>query len=139
MIDEIIECLSNDINNALSKNEVPISAVTVFNNKIIAHNYNRRVSTNDVTAHAEILVIRETASKLGDWRLSDCDLYVTLEPCSMCKEVIKESRIKNVYYFVSKSNDKKGFYKTEFNLLKNVYSDTFQHSLSSFFKDNGNR
>ena len=88
-----------------------LGAVIVFNNKIIAKAFNNRNRKIDVTNHAEIIAIRKAARKLGDWRLSECDLYVTLEPCDMCKEVIRESRLKNVYYLIKKNENKKGFYK----------------------------
>lgn len=131
--------LIKDLNKAKKRNEVPVAALVVFNNKIIAHSHNARISKNDVTAHAEVLAIKKAAKKLGDWRLNECDLYVTLEPCQMCCEIIKESRIKNVYYYVAKSEFKKGYNKTNFELLTNDSCDSFQQLLSSFFKDNGNR
>lgn len=139
MKDKIEFTLLNDLKKAQMKKEIPIAALIVFNNKILAHSHNARVAKNDVTAHAEVLVIKKAAKKLGDWRLNGCELYVTLEPCSMCSEIIKESRINKVYYYVSRNEKKKGFYKTDFNLLINNSSDSFQHFLSSFFKDNGNR
>ena len=139
MNDKIEKTLLKDLLKASKKKEVPVAALIVFNNKIIAHAHNARVSKNDVTAHAEVLAIKKAARKLKDWRLNDCDLYVTLEPCSMCSEIIKESRIKNVNYFCERSSIKKGFYKTKFNHLKTSYYDTFQQVLSSFFKDNTNR
>lgn len=121
---------------AYKKNEVPVGAVIVFNNKIISKAYNKRSRRNDITNHAEIIAIKKAAHKLNDWRLSECDLYVTLEPCDMCKEVIKQSRIKNVYYLVEKLDYKKGFDKTKF---KCVGNNSFQHQiykdkLSTFFK-----
>lgn len=139
MKDKIVLTLLNDLKKAQKKKEIPIAALIVFNNKIIAHCHNARVSRKDVTAHAEVLAIKKAAKKLGDWRLNGCELYVTLEPCSMCSEIIKESRIDHVFYYVSRNENKKGFYKTDFKLLTNNSSDSFQHFLSSFFKDNGNR
>ena len=139
MMDKIEKTLLTDLKRASKKKEIPVAALVVLNNKIIAHAHNARVSKNDVTAHAEVLAIKKAARKLKDWRLSDCDLYVTLEPCSMCSEIIRESRIKNVNYFCVRNSNKKGFYKTKFNLLNSSYYDTFQQFLSSFFKDNANR
>lgn len=80
------------------KGEIAVGAVIVKDNKIIASACNRKEKDNDVTSHAEILVIREAAKKLDRWRLEDCDLYVTLEPCPMCAWAIINSRIKNVYF-----------------------------------------
>ncbi len=78
--------------------EIAVGAVVVKDNEIIASGFNRKEAYNDVTAHAEIIAIREAAKKLGSWRLADCDLYVTLEPCPMCAWAIINSRIKNVYF-----------------------------------------
>lgn len=80
------------------KGEIAVGAVIVKDNKVIASACNRKEKDNDVTSHAEILVIREAAKKLDSWRLDDCDLYVTLEPCPMCAWAIINSRIKNVYF-----------------------------------------
>lgn len=139
MLDKIEKIMFNDIKKAKNQKEVPVAAVIVFNNKIIAHAYNKRIRKKDVTAHAEVIVIKKAAKKIKDWRLNECDLYVTLEPCSMCKEIIKESRIKNVYYYISRDNNKKGYTKTEFKLLTKKTSITFQQFLTNFFKDNANR
>ncbi len=80
------------------KGEIAVGAVIIKDNEIIASACNRKEKDNDVTSHAEILVIREAAKKLNRWRLEDCDLYVTLEPCPMCAWAIINSRIKNVYF-----------------------------------------
>ena len=80
------------------KGEIAVGAVIVKDNKVIASACNRKEKDNDVTSHAEFLVIREAAKKLDRWRLEDCDLYVTLEPCPMCAWAIINSRIKNVYF-----------------------------------------
>ena len=80
------------------KGEIAVGAVIIKDNEIIASACNRKEKDNDVTSHAEILVIREAAKKLNRWRLEDCDLYVTLEPCPMCAWTIINSRIKNVYF-----------------------------------------
>ncbi|HNX16004.1 MAG TPA: tRNA adenosine(34) deaminase TadA [Bacilli bacterium] len=78
--------------------EVPIGCVIVKNNRIIARGYNKRETTNDPTAHAEIVAIRKASKKLSNWRLEGCDLYVTIEPCIMCAGAIIQSRIAHVYY-----------------------------------------
>lgn len=83
---------------SLSGNDMPIGAVIVKNNGIIAYAHNQKEKNNDVSAHAEILAIKEASKKLGNWRLKDCDLYVTLEPCPMCLWAIIQSRMSNVYF-----------------------------------------
>ena len=82
---------------AAQQGEIPVGAVLVCNGKVIAKAHNQRETTGDATAHAEILVIREACAKLNNWRLKDCTLYVTLEPCSMCAGALIQSRIKKVY------------------------------------------
>ena len=78
--------------------EVPIGAVVVHDGQIIGRGHNMREKFQDVTYHAEMLAIMEACTTLGSWRLEDCDLYVTLEPCIMCSGAIVNARIKNVYY-----------------------------------------
>ncbi|MBP3361836.1 MAG: nucleoside deaminase [Clostridia bacterium] len=78
--------------------ETPVGAVIVHNGDIIARSYNRRETKKCVTAHAEILAIEKASKALGGWRLPDCDLYVTLEPCPMCSGAIIQARINNVYF-----------------------------------------
>lgn len=81
-----------------SGNDLPVGAVIVRKGKIISTAHNEVEMMKDVTAHAEILAIREASMLLDNWRLNDCDLYVTLEPCPMCAWAILRSRIKNLYF-----------------------------------------
>lgn len=83
---------------AASKGEVPIGAVAVLNGEIVGVGHNLRETTNDATTHAEIQVIRMANEKLGNWRLEEVDLYVTLEPCPMCSGAMILSRIRHVYF-----------------------------------------
>ena len=82
---------------AYEKEEVPVGAVIVKNGKIIARAHNLREIKNTATAHAEILAINKASKKLNSWRLIDCEMYVTLEPCTMCMGAIISSRIKKLY------------------------------------------
>ena len=84
--------------------EVPVGAVIVKDGKVIASAYNKREFCQDATAHAEILAIKKACKKLEDFRLIDCDLYVSLEPCVMCTGAILNARIKNVYFGASITN-----------------------------------
>ena len=83
---------------AIQQGEVPVGAVIVFEGKIIASAHNTREAQADATAHAEILAIKQACNALGNWRLSDCELYVTLEPCPMCAGAIINARIKRVIF-----------------------------------------
>ena len=84
--------------SAFEAGEVPIGAVIVHHDRIIAAAGNQRESLNDPTAHAEMIAITQAAEALGSWRLLDCTLYVTLEPCPMCAGAIVQARIPQVYY-----------------------------------------
>lgn len=133
-IDEIIKLSIR----AYKLGEVPVGAVVVFNNKIIAKGFNNKIKSNNAMEHAEIVAIKKAAKKIRDWRLCECDLYVTLEPCSMCKEVIKQSRIRNVYYLLDKLDYKKEYNKTRFIKLdkdKSFQQENYRKILSTFFKD----
>jgi tRNA(adenine34) deaminase len=83
---------------SMRRNEVPVGAIIVQNSAILSAATNRTVRDQDPTAHAEILAIRETAEKLDRWRLDDCTLYVTLEPCAMCAGAMVLARIKRVVF-----------------------------------------
>ncbi len=83
---------------AMARDEVPVGAVLVFENKVIAEAGNRTRELGDPTAHAEMLVLREAFQTLRRERLTDCDLYVTLEPCTMCAGAISHARIRRLYY-----------------------------------------
>lgn len=96
--------------------EVPIGAVIVKNNEIIGRGYNLRETSLDPTAHAEMVAIRDAAERVGAWRLLDCTLYVTLEPCPMCAGAIVQSRIKRVVY--GTTDPKAGCAGTLMNLLQ---------------------
>lgn len=78
--------------------DVPVGAIITKNGKIVASACNEREKTNDPTAHAEILALRQASLVLNNWRLDDCELYVTLEPCPMCAWAILQSRVKAVYF-----------------------------------------
>lgn len=81
-----------------AKGEIPVGALIIKDGEIIAETFNQKEILNDVTVHAEILAIREAEQKLGRWRLDDCEMFVTLEPCPMCAWAIINSRIKTVYF-----------------------------------------
>ncbi len=87
---------------AYKNNEIPVGAVIVHDKKIIARARNNRQNKNNVLGHAEVNAILKAEKKLKDWRLNECEMYVTLEPCEMCKIIIEESRLKSVYYLLEK-------------------------------------
>lgn len=121
-----------EANKAYNINEVPVGAVIVKNNKIISRAYNKIEITNDSTNHAEIIAIKKASKKLNNWRLIDCDLYVTLEPCQMCKGAINNSRINNVYYLISKN--KENIQKTIYKKI-DIEENEYLKLLQMFFKE----
>ena len=101
---------------AYEKLEIPVGCVIVKDNKIIARAHNLKETKFDTTKHAEIIAIQKASKKLKSWRLNECEMYVTLEPCSMCAGAIINSRIKKLYY--GAKDEKTGAVGSVFNLLK---------------------
>ena len=124
--------------------EVPIGCVIVYEGKIIAKGYNRRNTDKSTLAHAEIMAIRKASKIIGDWRLEDCTLYVTLEPCQMCAGAIVQARIPRVV--IGTMNAKAGCAGSVINILqmeqfnhqvevtKGVFADECKEMMQSFFK-----
>ncbi len=109
---------------AYEKLEVPVGAVIVKEGKIIARAHNLKETKYDTTKHAEILAIQKASKKLNSWRLIDCEMYVTLEPCSMCAGAIINSRIKKVY--IAALDEKTGAAGSVLNLFEDF---TFNHKV----------
>lgn len=126
--------------------DVPIGCVIVFEDKIIARGYNRRNKDKSTLSHAEIIAIKKACKKIGDWRLEDCTMYITLEPCPMCAGAIIQSRIKRVV--LGAMNPKAGCagsiinilqtegfnHKTEISLIDEPLHSECVSLLTSFFK-----
>lgn len=133
-IDELIKLSQK----SLKKSEVPIAAlITDENGKIISKAHNTRNIKQQTINHAEILAIIKANQKLKSWRLNKCTLYVTIEPCDMCKSVIKESRIQNVFYLLPRLPEKNQYNKTIFNKLKDMSEkeDKYQEIINKFWKN----
>ena len=97
MQENFMQAAIKEAKKAYEKLEVPVGAVIVKDGKIISRGYNIKEEKKDTTKHAEIIAIQKASKKLGGWRLNDCEMYVTLEPCPMCAGAIIQSRIKKVY------------------------------------------
>jgi len=93
-----MEIAMQEARDAASRDEIPVGAVVVWNNEIVARAGNRTEEFYDPTAHAEMLVLREACDRLGAPRIPECDLYVSLEPCTMCAAAISFARIRRLYY-----------------------------------------
>ena len=134
-----------EANIAFEKNEVPIGCVIVRNNEIIARSHNLREQLQTTNSHAEILAIMDANKVVGSWRLEDCTLYTTLEPCVMCAGTIVQARIKNVIF--GAYDPKGGCAGTIFNLLQvpefnhqteitgGILEEECKLILSTFFKN----
>ena len=109
---------------AADKLEVPVGCVIVKDGKIIARAHNQKETKKDTTKHAEILAIQKASKKLEAWRLINCEMYITLEPCSMCAGAIINSRIKKVY--IGTMDEKTGAAGSVLNLFKDY---TFNHKV----------
>lgn len=137
MIDKLIK----ESLKALNHNDVPIAAFIVKNDKIISKAHNSRMKKRLTINHAEIMAISKANKKMKDFRLFDCDLYVTLEPCDMCMNVIKEARIRNVYYLIPRNENKKIYNKTNKCIMHDINNKSLKYKdlLTQFFKDNCKR
>lgn len=93
-MEEALRCAQR----ALELGEVPVGAVVVRKGEIVGRGWNRNITNSDPTAHAEIVALREAGSTVGNYRLGDCDLFVTIEPCSMCSGAMVHARIKRLVY-----------------------------------------
>lgn len=121
---------------SLKYGDVPIGAIIVKDGVIIGKGYNTREKRESVLGHAEINAINMASNKLNNWNLNGSDLYVTLKPCSMCMEVIKQSRITNVYYLLDKLSTKLEFDQTIIKKYENdEMSKIYLEILQSFFKN----
>lgn len=134
---------------AYEKEEIPVGAIIVKDNKIIARAYNVKEEKKDTTKHAEIIAIQKASKKLESWRLTDCDIYVTLEPCSMCAGALIQSRIRKVY--IGTMDKKTGACGSVLNLLEDykfnhkvevengILEEECKKILKEFFKELRNK
>ena len=106
------------------KNEVPVGAIVVLNGEIVGRGFNQPISSNDPTAHAEILALRDAAKHINNYRLVGADLYVTIEPCTMCAGAVVHGRVARVIY--GASEPKAGVVHSQQNIFKEPY---FNHNV----------
>lgn len=130
---------------AYNKLEIPVGAVIVKNDKIIARAHNIKEEKKDTTKHAEIIAIQKASKKLETWRLNDCEMYVTLEPCAMCAGAIIQARLKKVY--IGTMDEKTGACGSVLNLFKDykfnhiveletgILQEECEKILKNFFKE----
>lgn len=140
MKEEFMREALKEAKKAYKKKEVPVGCVIVRDNKIIARAHNNRESKKNGLYHAEVLCINKACKKLHSWRLDDCSIYVTLEPCPMCSGAILQTKIKNIYY--GASDPKAGFagsrynvFDMKFNYSPNLYGGILEDECSMLIKD----
>lgn len=124
MQEEFMQEALKEARKAYKKLEIPVGAVIVKNGEIIAKAYNIKEEKKDTTKHAEILAIQRASKKLGTWRLNECEMYVTLEPCPMCAGAIIQARLKKIY--IGTMDEKTGACGSVLNLLEDY---KFNHTV----------
>lgn len=142
-MNELMELAYKEALKAYKKNEIPVGAIITYKNKVIAKGYNNRQKKHNALGHAEIVCIQKAEKKLKDWRLNGCNMYVTLMPCEMCKIIIRESRINNVYYLINKPNSQTVCKKVNSNYIQTSVSKEadkkYKLMLSKFFENMRNK
>ena len=144
MLNQFMKEALKEARKASEKLEVPVGCVIVRNGKIIARAHNQKETKKDTTKHAEIIAIQKASKKIEAWRLLDCEMYVTLEPCPMCAGAIIQSRIKKIY--IGAMDEKTGACGSVLNLLQNypfnhkveietgIQKEECEKELKEFFK-----
>ncbi len=136
-VDKIIELAMIAYDN----DDIPVGAIVVKNNEIIGYGYNKRNLNGSVIGHAEIDAIEMACSKIGDWRLDGCDMYITLNPCMMCAGAILESRIRNTYYLCDRTNV--CFHSSRYLNIKKIQDvdkcNEYMKLLQNFFENKRNK
>ena len=145
MQEQFMKQALKEAKKAYNKKEIPVGAVIVKNGEIIARGHNIKEMKNDCTKHAEIIAIQKASKKLDSWRLTDCEMYVTLEPCSMCAGALIQSRIKKIH--IGCMDEKTGACGSVLNLLedykfnhkieieKGILKEECEKILKDFFKE----
>lgn len=123
---------------AYNKNEVPIGAVIVKNGEIISKAHNKKEKTKNCIQHAEIIAIKKACRKLKNWRLIDCTLYVTMEPCMMCCGAILESRITKLVYGIENINNGNTKNLKNIEIIKNICEEDCKDIITKFFREKRN-
>ena len=140
-MDEYIDKIVGLAKIAYDNDDIPVGAIVVKNGEVIGEGFNTRNSFKTVIGHAEIDAIEMACKHIGDWRLDDCDMYITLSPCMMCTGAIIESRIKRVYYLCDRTNVQ--FNSKEYlnisKITENEKTSEYMQMLQLFFENKRNK
>ena len=131
-MDNIWKVCIDEAQASYQQGDVPIGAVIVQNGNILVKSHNTREKNKKITGHAEINAVEKACKKKKTWHLDNCELYVTLEPCTMCLEIIKQARIKKIYYY---AKQEKITNQKEIELIKKENNLEFSTLLKQFFKN----
>lgn len=134
---------------AAEQGEVPIGAVVVYRNRVVGEGYNQTITTLDPSAHAEMVAIRQAAQELGNYRLVDCTVYVTIEPCSMCAGLLVHSRIDRLVFGATEPKagaicsasqvSEQAHFNHQFEVISGVLADECSAIMSRFFRERRER
>lgn len=133
--EKVLKILYKKSLRAYKKNEVPVSAILLCNDKVVSTAYNKKNIKSNALLHAEIICLQKAYKKLKRWNLNDCVLYVSLEPCDMCKYLIQESRIDKVYFLKKRGDINNKYNKTQY-VQMFVFGDNenFDELMAKFLK-----
>lgn len=138
--EKYMEVALKQAEKAFKKGEVPVGVVIVKNNKIISKAYNKREKSKNVLNHAEIIAIHKACKKLKSWRLEECEIYVTLEPCLMCSGAIQQARIKRLIYATDSpkygevENNHQVFKNNDIRITREIFQNESRKLLRDFFE-----
>lgn len=141
MNEKYIDIALKEAKKSFKKGEVPVGAVIVKKNKILSKAHNLKEKKQNAVKHAEIIAIEKACKKNKNWRLEDCTLYITMEPCIMCCGAIFQSRIKKIVYCVDNENFgginklNEEFKKNNIEIIKNIKENESKKMLKEFFKN----
>ena len=144
MDEKYMRMASEEAQAALSLDEVPVGAVLVMDGKVIARAHNLREASNDPTAHAEVLAIREAARKMNTWHLTGSTLYVTLEPCAMCAGAAINARVSRIVFGAfdsvagccgSVADITDGWFNHSIEVIGGLYEEECADMLNEYFRD----
>ena len=133
-MDKYMEMAIKLAKKAYKHDDVPVGAVIISHNKVISKAYNKKFVKNDVTAHAEILALQKACKKKKTTYLNDCTIYITLEPCTMCADAIKQAHINTIIYCAESPKYGALHLNNSFN-VKKIESDEYVKLLKKFFAD----
>ena len=131
---EFMKIAIKEAQKAYNNDDVPVGAVIVKDNIIISKAHNKKTKTGLPTSHAEIIAIEKACKKMKDWRLNECIMYVTLEPCKMCMGAISESRLEKVYYGTSSHNLEKHTHCEKVHVSDKEINQECKETIEMFFK-----